>query len=130
MRPAEPIASTSSAINPDDRLCELYQAAAAVVVPSLIEGYGLPGLEAVRCGTPVVATVASPLPELLGDAALPVDPFDAAALSEALTAVLADAGTRARLRNDAAAHAGQFTWDAAARAALPILTGQPLSPTR
>ena len=108
---------------PDDRLCELYQAAAAVVVPSLSEGYGLPGLEAVRCGTPAVVTRASPLPELLGGAALPVNPLDDSALGEALVAVLADARTAGCLRNAAAAYAGRFTWAAAARIALPILTG-------
>ena len=109
---------------PDDRLCELYQAAAAVVVPSLSEGYGLPALESVRCGTPAVVTRVSPLPELLGDAALPVDPLDDTALGEALAAVLADTRKLGCLRSAAVAHAGRFTWEEAARTALPILTGQ------
>ena len=80
----------------DERMVELYAEAQVAVVPSLYEGFGLPPLEAMAMGTPVVATSASCLPEVLGDAALFVAPEDEEGLAEALRAVREDAVLRVR----------------------------------
>jgi glycosyltransferase involved in cell wall biosynthesis len=98
----------------DTLLPGLYAGAEAFVLPSLYEGFGLPVLEAMAAGTPVVATRAGALPETCGDAARLVEP-DPAALSRALTDLLADAGERARLRERGLARAREFTWERTAR---------------
>ncbi|HEY7061965.1 MAG TPA: glycosyltransferase family 1 protein [Chloroflexota bacterium] len=87
-----------------------YNAASVFVYPSLYEGFGLPPLEALACGTPVVASNASSLPEALGDAALLVDPRDTAGLAAALAAVLADEPLRERLRAAGFAQVQRFSW--------------------
>ncbi|HLI28990.1 MAG TPA: glycosyltransferase family 1 protein [Chloroflexota bacterium] len=93
---------------PELPLC--YNAAGLFVYPSLYEGFGLPPLEALACGTPVVTANTSSLPEAVGDAALTVDPHDVAALAEAMARVLDDCGLRARLRAAGPAWASRFTW--------------------
>jgi len=90
------------------------------VLPSLDEGFGLPGIEAAACGTAVVATRNSALPDILGDAALYIDPADGAALQAALARVLDDPDLRASLGARAAERARLLTWDAAARSLLDI----------
>jgi glycosyltransferase involved in cell wall biosynthesis len=85
-------------------------AAAVVAYPSLYEGFGFPPLEAMALGTPVVASNSGSLPEVLGDAALTVDPRDERALAEALDAVLTRNELRERLRNAGRARAQIFTW--------------------
>jgi glycosyltransferase involved in cell wall biosynthesis len=96
---------------PDDDLLALYAAAAVFAYPSLYEGFGIPPLEAMACGTPVVASTAGALPEVLGDAALLVDPYDEGALAEALHAAANDRGVLRRRGIDRAA---QYTWARAA----------------
>jgi glycosyltransferase involved in cell wall biosynthesis len=91
-----------------------YQLAEVFVYPSLYEGFGLPALEAMACGTPVVSSNSSSLPEVVGDAGLLVNPTDTAALSEALRRVLSDATLRADLEHRALARAQQFSWKKAA----------------
>lgn len=86
----------------------LYAGAAAFAFPSLAEGFGLPPLEAMACGVPVVASRAGALPETLGDAALLVDPRNVPELRDALAAVLTDAELRARLVERGRARAGEF----------------------
>jgi glycosyltransferase involved in cell wall biosynthesis len=95
----------------DVELPALYAAAAVFAYPSLYEGFGIPPLEAMACGTPVVASTAGALPEVLGDAALLVDPYDEGALAEALQAAAADRGS---LRRRGIARAARFTWPHAA----------------
>ncbi|MGC8787518.1 MAG: glycosyltransferase family 4 protein, partial [Anaerolineae bacterium] len=83
---------------PDEALPALYSGADLFVFPSLYEGFGLPPLEAMACGTPVVCSKASSLPEVVGDAALMVDPYDVEALAEAMHRVLSDAVLREEQR--------------------------------
>lgn len=95
----------------DGDLPLLYAAASVFAYPSLYEGFGIPPLEAMACGTPVVASTAGALPEVLGDAALLVDPYDEAALAEALEAAATDHGA---LRRRGFERAARFTWQRAA----------------
>jgi glycosyltransferase involved in cell wall biosynthesis len=99
----------------------LISGARALVMPSLYEGFGFPVLEAMACGTPVVASNVSSLPEVAGDAALLVDPHDTDALADALARILTDEGLRAELRRRGLQRARQFTWQRAARRTLTIL---------
>ena len=92
----------------------LYQLARVFVFPSLYEGFGLPPLEAMACGTPVVCSNAASLPEVVGDGGLLVSPTDTAALTQAIGQVLADAGLHTKLSRRALAQAGQFSWTTAA----------------
>ncbi len=106
----------------DEDLPALYSAAEAFVFPSLYEGFGLPPLEAMACGTPVITSNASSLPEVVGDAAISVDPYDIDALAAAIGRVLGDAPLRAELRARGLARAAQFTWERAARETLGVYT--------
>ncbi len=93
-----------------DEMMATTSRASLLVYPSFYEGFGFPPLEAMALGTPVVAADRGSLPEVLGDAALLVDPSDDAALSAALEAVLTRADLRARLRQAGIARARTFTW--------------------
>lgn len=105
----------------DERdLPALYSAARALAYPSLYEGFGLPMLEAMRCGTPVVASTASCLPEVAGNAALLVDPLDVDAIAGALARAIEDGPARQRLISAGFARAREFTWDRAARQLLEM----------
>ena len=95
-------------------LVKLFQAARVFVYPSSYEGFGCPAAEALACGVPVVATSASSLPEVVGDAGLLVEPADAAALATALRNLLSNPALERALRERATAQAGRFTWAAAA----------------
>jgi len=94
---------------PSGELPLWYAAADVFVYPSLYEGFGLPVLEALACGAPVVCSNVSSLPEAAGDAALQIDPADAEALAAAVTRLRSDAGLRADLRQRGLTHAAQFT---------------------
>jgi glycosyltransferase involved in cell wall biosynthesis len=93
---------------PDQALPALYAAASVFAYPSLYEGFGIPPLEAMACGTPVVASTAGALPEVLGNAALLVDPVDEHALAEALEAALSNPET---LRERGIERAARFRWE-------------------
>ncbi|MBI4498383.1 MAG: glycosyltransferase family 4 protein [Chloroflexi bacterium] len=105
---------------PDADLPALLSLAEALVFPSLYEGFGLPPLEAMACGTPVVASTAPCLPEVLGDAALLVDPLDVEGLANALGRVLEDRSLRAALIARGHERAQAFRWDRAARDVLAV----------
>ena len=96
----------------------LYAGALALVFPSLYEGFGFPVLEAMHCGTPVICSNTSSLPELAGEAALLVDPLDVNALVTAMQRLTRDELLRSSLREQGFVQARKFTWEAAARAAL------------
>jgi glycosyltransferase involved in cell wall biosynthesis len=98
---------------PTDELVSLYRRAAAVVFPSLYEGFGLPPLEALACGCPVASSDAGSLPEVLGDAAVLFDPEDPGAIAEGAAEALDRA---AELSVRGPERAAAFTWEATARA--------------
>lgn len=98
----------------------LYSAADLFAFPSLYEGFGLPVLESMACGTPVITSNVSALPEVAGDAALLVDPADISGLAEAMERVLTDQALRADLRVRGLERARQFSWERAARETLPV----------
>jgi glycosyltransferase involved in cell wall biosynthesis len=100
---------------PDDDLPALINCAQVFAFPSVFEGFGLPPLEAMACGVPVVCSNASSLPEVVGEAGLLLDPRDTGAWVEGLRRLLVDGALRARLRAQGLARAAGFTWDAAAR---------------
>lgn len=106
----------------DDDLPAVYGGAALFVFPSLYEGFGLPLLEAMACGVPVVTSNVSSLPEVAGDAALLVDPRDEAGLAAAVARGLRDGALRDRLRAAGLARARQFSWEATARRTLDAYT--------
>ncbi|MDB4912536.1 MAG: glycosyltransferase [Gemmatimonadetes bacterium] len=99
----------------EEELAALYRAAEVLVMPSTYEGFGLPVLEAMRMGTPVICARASSLPEVAGDAAAWVDPNDAAAVTRAINQLLSDKQLGARMRAASLAQSARFTWDETAR---------------
>jgi glycosyltransferase involved in cell wall biosynthesis len=100
---------------PRDELPHWYNAALLFVYPSLYEGFGLPPLEAMACGTPVVASNTSALPEVVGDAGLLVEPTDAEGMADAMYRVLADSELKDTLRAKGLERARAFSWQRAAR---------------
>jgi glycosyltransferase involved in cell wall biosynthesis len=94
----------------DDDLPALYSAASLFAYPSLYEGFGLPVLEAMACGTPVVASKRSSLPEVVGEAGLLVDPLDVTAIADAMAQVLADEDLHQRLSQSGHRQAAKFSW--------------------
>ena len=99
---------------PDEDLPTIYTGAQASVLPSLYEGFGLPVLEAMACGTPVAASNVSSIPEIGGDAALYFDPLDVEAMTEALRGLLRDGDMRDGMRTRGLAWATRFSWERAA----------------
>jgi glycosyltransferase involved in cell wall biosynthesis len=92
-------------------LAALYRLASVFVFPSLYEGFGLPPLEAMAAGAPVVASNTSSLPEVVGDAALLVDPMDAGAIADAMARVLTDQTVRDDLIARGHARVKAFSWE-------------------
>jgi glycosyltransferase involved in cell wall biosynthesis len=100
---------------PDRTLAVLYRLAAVFVFPSLYEGFGLPPLEAMASGTPVITSNVSSLPEVVGDAAVLVDPYEPEAIADAMRRVLTDPALRASLVAKGLARAQAFSWERSVR---------------
>jgi glycosyltransferase involved in cell wall biosynthesis len=94
----------------DDTLAVLYRLAALFVFPSLYEGFGLPPLEAMASGTPVVTSNVSSLPEVTGDAAILVNPYDVDSIVDGMRRVLSDPALAAELGRRGRARAREFSW--------------------
>ena len=105
---------------PDDDLPSLYSLCDLFVFPSLYEGFGLPPLEAMACGKPVVCSNTSSLPEVVGDAGVLVSPYDVDALANAIGELLDDPDQRALLGRRAIEQSQRFTWEESARRTLQI----------
>jgi glycosyltransferase involved in cell wall biosynthesis len=105
----------------DEDLVILLNRATVSVLPSLMEGFGLPAVEAAACGCPVIATKESPLPQLLGDSGIYIDPANPYDLETALERVLASDTLRQQMRAAGIAAAGQLTWDAAAQQLINVI---------
>lgn len=105
----------------DEELRHLHAGARGLVLPSVAEGLGLPAVEAAACATPVIATTASPLPQLLGGGGFFIDPGDDAALADAMRRLATDDAARDAMGRCARLRAEQLTWEGAARQAHDIL---------
>ncbi len=99
----------------DEELVALYQSAACLVFPSLYEGFGLPVVEAMTAGCPVITSTASSLPEVAGDAGLLIDPLNVDEIATAMQRVLQDRELRAEMTADGRVWAAQFSWEETAR---------------
>lgn len=105
---------------PEEDLPPLYAGAELFVFPSLMEGFGIPLIEAMACGTPIVATPCSPTPEVVGDGAYLADGADAEALATAMARVLSEPELARRLRASGAERAGYFSWERAAQQTVAL----------
>jgi glycosyltransferase involved in cell wall biosynthesis len=107
----------------DEDLVVLLNLATVLVLPSLMEGFGLPAVEAAACGCPVIATKASPLPGLLGEAGVFIEPTEDE-IVRALEMVLSSTEMRARMQEQALKAAARLTWDQAARQMMDVIGGR------
>jgi glycosyltransferase involved in cell wall biosynthesis len=105
---------------PDSKLADLYCGARVFVYPSVYEGFGLPVLEAMSCGTPVVTSNVSSMPEIAGDAAVLVDPRDLRNLTQAIRNVVVDDCLHQTLRRRGLERAAEFSWESTARGTLKV----------
>jgi glycosyltransferase involved in cell wall biosynthesis len=105
----------------DDSLVKLYSLCKGYIFPSWHEGFGLPALEAIKCGRPVIASNTSSLPEVIGDESALFDPFDIQDMSKKMHLLLTDDGYRATLTRTQNLHAKKFNWNASACCALQAM---------
>ncbi|MGI8836238.1 MAG: glycosyltransferase family 4 protein [Pyrinomonadaceae bacterium] len=105
---------------PESDLPALYSGALCFIYPSYFEGFGLPPLEAMKCGAPVIVGNKTSLPEVVGDAALMIDPFDVNAIAAAIQKVISDSDFRSELRVKGMQRAKQFDWKETARQTLAV----------
>jgi glycosyltransferase involved in cell wall biosynthesis len=106
---------------PSGDTVSLLSGAVALAFPTFYEGFGFPALEAMACGTPVLTSNVSSLPEVVGDAALLVDPRDETSIAEGLARIVGDEALRTRLRAAGAQRVGRFDWDETARGTAAVL---------
>jgi glycosyltransferase involved in cell wall biosynthesis len=107
---------------PDKTLASLYRLASVFVFPSLYEGFGLPPLEAMAAGTPVITSNVSSLPEVVGNAAILIDPYEPGSIAEAMRRVLTDAPLREDLREKGLARVKEFSWERSVQRVRQIYT--------
>jgi len=105
---------------PDQDLSAIYSGALAFVYPSLYEGFGLPPLEAMQCGTPVITSNTSSLPEVVGDAGIMINPTDTDALCQAMLNLINNAQLREQLSNKGIVRAKQFSWSKCASETIKV----------
>jgi glycosyltransferase involved in cell wall biosynthesis len=105
---------------PDEDLCALYNRASLFAMPSLDEGFGLPAVEAMACGIPVVVSTGNSLAEVVADAGVTIDPHDCTALTAAMDRILSDDDYASDLRRRSLRRAEYFSWDAAAQRLLEV----------
>jgi glycosyltransferase involved in cell wall biosynthesis len=105
---------------PNEELVYLYNAAKLFVLPSHYEGFGLPPLEAMACGTPVIVSNVSSLPEVVGDAGMLIDPADVEGLTVAMWRALTDDALRREMREKGLRRAQIFSWERTARETLAV----------
>jgi glycosyltransferase involved in cell wall biosynthesis len=109
----------------DEDLVALYSSAFAVAMPSYSEGFGLPAIEAMACAAPILSSDRGSLPEVVGDAGIYFDPFDTAAICDAIIEMVENDELRARLSANASVRARMFTWERAARMTMAHLEAMP-----
>jgi glycosyltransferase involved in cell wall biosynthesis len=108
-------------LSADEPLSEAYRGAVAFLFPSLYEGFGLPPLEALACGVPVLTSNVCSLPEIMGDAAILVNPLDPEEIADGIRRLVRDSSLRAQLRATGLLRAKRFSWDETARRTLRAL---------
>jgi glycosyltransferase involved in cell wall biosynthesis len=107
----------------DEDLPDLYRGAQLFVFPSLYEGFGLPILEAMASGVPVITSNVASMPEVAGDAAILIDPHDPKAIAEGIARILAEDRLRQDMIQKGLARARRFTWDSVAQQTLEVYAG-------
>lgn len=107
---------------PYSELPKIINQAIALVFPSLWEGFGLPVLEAMACGTPVITSNLSSLPEVAGDAAILINPYNTGEITEAMQVIATDSELRSRLSNQGITHSQQFSWEKTGKATVEVLS--------
>lgn len=112
----------------DGELKALYEHAGCLVFPSLYEGFGLPPLEAMYCGCPVIASSRTSIPEACGDAAMYCDAMSADDIAEKISLMMSQGGLRQRYRAKGMAHAREYRWDRSAKRLLELLYGKESEP--
>jgi glycosyltransferase involved in cell wall biosynthesis len=115
---------------PEELLPALYSLAEVFVYPSLYEGFGLPALEAMACGCPVIASNVTALPEVIGTAGLLIDPAQTASLVEAIIKVISDKALREKMSRDGLARAWTFSWTETAKKTLAVYEAAAYPPGR
>jgi glycosyltransferase involved in cell wall biosynthesis len=112
----------------ETKLPSLYRGAEALIFPSLYEGFGLPVLEAMACGTPVVTASSTALPEVAGDAAMLVDPTSVEQIAAAMLRIVSDTSLRQQLREKGLSRAAQFSWDSTVAEVRQLLVRNLIQP--